>query len=145
LGLALGQRRTGPSGDSEPPTFYSAPLSTSDANGGEDFFGASGPANFVLEATRGDLLDHVQERGGLRFANAGDDTATTYYPNTPAIFGAPFATGTRTTRTLNGFAAALESRYDNAGNFVNTQGLVSSPGEGPATGAVTITTNAAQN
>jgi hypothetical protein len=63
----------------------------------------------------------VNERGGGRFAEPGQDAATAYFPNTPVVSGAAFTPAQRSTRTLSGFAAGLESRYDGAGDFLGVQ------------------------
>jgi hypothetical protein len=139
-GRMNGQRRTGADGAFDPTTLFNSHLSTSDASDGSDFFGATGPRNFVLEASRVDLQDQVQDRGGTRFGNAGNNAAADYFPNTPALLGAPFAHGQRTTRTLNGFAAGLESRYDISGALLNAQDLSNSD---PT--ALSIATSAEQN
>lgn len=138
-GRLWGQRRTGPDAALDPTTLYRGPIASSDAGDGSDFFGADAPRNFVLEAALVDSADQTLVAGATQFADV-NAPGTTYFPNAPAVLGSPFATESRTTRTLNGFAAALELRFDGNGAFQSAQRLASFDSSG-----VQIFTDASQN
>jgi len=114
-GFALGDRRGQSSGLR---TLFRSPLSSSDADDGSDFFGASAD-HFVLESSSVDPLDAILARGGEKVVNG---VATPYFANVPATRGFAFASP-RTTRTLTGFANALELDVDAAYNIVGAHHL----------------------
>jgi len=138
-GRMRGQVRSGSSGASDRLEFFRSAFASSDASDGTDFFGLAGPQHFVLEAAAVDANDVVTGRGGERFV-PGLSTAA-YFPNNPAIAGGPAAPASRSTRTLNGFANALDLRYDAGGNFLGTQrfGTLGLPSD------LTISTDAGLN
>ena len=138
-GRMRGQTRFGSNAATDRIQFFRSAFASSDASDGSDFFGLAGPENFVLESAQVDNVDAVSARGAESFA-IGQATQV-FYPNNPAILGAPVAAPSRTTRTLNGFANALDLMYDLAGNFVGTQrlGTTGNPND------LTIMTNAGFN
>jgi len=111
-GFAFGNRRN-TSDTAFQREFYSSNFSSVDADDGSDFFGPSAN-HFVLESSLVNGADAIVSRGGQKLVNG---SSTPLFSNVPATGGAAFA-ATRTTRTLNGFANAIELDIDASGFVV---------------------------
>ncbi|MEE8214731.1 MAG: hypothetical protein V3R79_09090, partial [Alphaproteobacteria bacterium] len=70
------------------------------------FFGLTDPDYFVFQSVGGATDEFAA-------------TTTTYFPNVVAHVDTTETFGTRTTRTLNGFAGGLSQRIDSAGNVIS--------------------------
>ena len=124
LGLMRGTTRVS---SGEQPHFFDSDIELSRDGDGNAFFGADNPDYFVFQSDGGAV-------------DVFEGTTTTYFPNVPAHVDPTETLGTRTTRTLNGFAGGLSQRIDSAGKVIGAFVFINTIEDGSG---ITIQTDAA--
>ena len=106
-----------PFSDSGIGVYFGGGASSADNGLGNDFFGLSGPNNFVLEGAG--VSDQDQQITSGVEAHLAISTPLTYFPNVIATSdgAAPVAT-TRSTRTLNGYTAGFTQEWEAGNDFL---------------------------